>query len=232
MAGAELVEHVVQGGAPERTVLSELAVARELPSGLNATAWTGPLAYLGAAEIAELKGAPLFRTAKSKIAKHNPRKGGSNMAGKFVVSLVAASLIFTSAAFAQPPPAELQAPPRGQPGTMMGPGMMGMGRHHGIMMAPGMIQAFAEGKLAFLKSWLNITEAQSGTWTAFADVVRAQAKSIAESRQKRIPTPDQPAELTLPQWIDQHLQMMDEHLAAMKKVKPALDALYHVLTPE
>jgi hypothetical protein len=42
IAGAELVEHVVQGGAPERTVLSELA-----------------------------------------------RKGGSNMAGKFVVSLVA-----------------------------------------------------------------------------------------------------------------------------------------------
>jgi LTXXQ motif family protein len=200
------------------------------------------LAYLGAAEIAELKGAPLFQTAKSKIAKHNPRKGGSDMAGKFVVSLVAASLIFTSAAFAQPPPAEPQAPPRGQPGTMMGPGMMGhgdwapwmmgTGRHHGMMMAPGMIQAFAEGKLAFLKSWLNITEAQSGTWTAFADVVRAQAKSIAESRQKRMPTPDQPAELTLPQWVDQHLQMMDEHLAAMKKVKPALDALYQALTPE
>jgi hypothetical protein len=100
-----------------------------------------------------------------------------------------------------------------------------------MMMAPGMIQAFAEGKLAFLKSWLNITEAQSGTWTAFADVVRAQAKSLAEAQQKRMPTPGQP-ELTLPQWIDLHLQTIDEHLAAMKKVKPALDALYQALTPE
>ena len=126
---------------------------------------------------------------------------------------------------------------------MMGPGMMGhgdwapwmmgsgRGRHHGMMMAPSMIQAFAEGKLAFLKSWLSITEAQSGPWNAFADVVRAQAKSMAEAQQKRLPTPGQP-KLTLPQWVDLHLQMMEEHLAAMKKIKPALDALYQALTPE
>ena len=38
--------------------------------------------------------------------------------------------------------------------------------------------------------------------------------------------------MTLPQWVDLHLQMMEEHLAAMKKIKPALDALYQVLTPE
>ena len=167
------------------------------------------------------------------------------MTGKFVASLAAASLIIAGSALAQQPPAEPQAPARGQPGTMMGPGMMagmmghgdwapwmmGLGEHHGMMMAPGMIQAFAEGKLAFLKSWLGITEAQSGPWNAFAEAVRAQAKSMAESQQKRMPTPGQP-ELTLPQWVDLHLQMMEEHLAAMKKIKPALDALYQALTPE
>jgi hypothetical protein len=109
--------------------------------------------------------------------------------------------------------------------------MMGPGRHHGMMMAPGMIQAFAEGKLAFLKSLLGITEAQSGPWNAFAEVVRAQAKSMAEAQQKRMPTPGQP-EVTLPQWVELHLQMMEEHLAAMKKIKPAFDALYQALTPE
>jgi hypothetical protein len=122
--------------------------------------------------------------------KHKARKGGSGMTGKFVVSLAAASLIVVGSALAQQPPAEPQSPARGQSGTMMGPGMMGLGmmghddwapwmmglgRHHEMMMAPGMIQAFAEGKLAFLKSLLGITEAQSGPWTAFADVVRAQA---------------------------------------------------------
>jgi hypothetical protein len=168
------------------------------------------------------------------------------MVGKFLVSLASASLILAGSALAQQPPSEPQAPTRGQPGTMMGPGMMGpgmmghgdwapwmmgSGRHHGMMMAPGMIQAFAEGKLAFLKSLLGITEAQSGPWNAFAEVVRVQAKSMAESQQKRMPTPGQP-EVTLPQWVELHLQMMEEHLAAMKKIKPALDALYQALTPE
>jgi LTXXQ motif family protein len=178
---------------------------------------------------------------RSLGCKHEPSKEGSDMTGKLVVSLVAASLIFAGTAFAQQPPREPQAPARGQPGTMMRPGMMGhgdwapwmmgMGRHHGMMMAPGMIQAFAEGKLAFLKSWLDITEAQNGPWNAFAEVVRAQAKSMAESRQKRMPAAGQP-EVALPQWVDLHLQMMEEHLAAMKKIKPALDALYQAMTPE
>jgi LTXXQ motif family protein len=158
-----------------------------------------------------------------------------------MVSLVAASLIFAGTALAQQSPREPQAPARGQPGSMMRPGMMehgdwapwmmGMGRHHGMMMAPGMIQAFAEGKLAFLKSWLDITEAQSGPWNAFADIVRAQARSLAESQQKRMPAPGQP-ESSLPQWVDLHLETMEEHLAAMKKIKPALDSLYQALTPE
>ena len=47
------------------------------------------------------------------------------MTGKFVVSLAAASLIVVGSALAQQPPAEPQSPTRGQPGTMMGPGMMG-----------------------------------------------------------------------------------------------------------
>lgn len=94
-----------------------------------------------------------------------------------------------------------------------------------------MIQAFAEGKLAFLKSLLGITAAQSGPWNTFAEVVRAQAKSLAESQQKRMPASGQP-ELSLPQWVDLHLETMEEHLAAMKKIKPALDALYQALTPE
>ena len=168
------------------------------------------------------------------------------MVGKFAVSLTAASLILAGGALAQQAPAEPQAPARGQPGAMMGPGMMrpgmmghgdwapwmmGPGGHHAMMMAPGMIQAFAEGKLAFLKSWLGITEAQSGPWNAFADNVRAQAKSLADAQQKRMPATGQ-TQWTLPQWVDAHLQMMEDHLAAMKKVKPALDDLYRALTPE
>ena len=170
------------------------------------------------------------------------------MTGKRIVSLATAALLVAGSAFAQQPPAEAPAPP---PGTMMGPGrmgpgmmggmmghgnwgpwMMGMGGHRGMMMmAPAMMQAFAEGKLAFLRSWLGITETQSGPWNTFAEAVRVQVKSLADSQQKWMPTPGQP-DSTLPQWVDRHLQMMEEHLAAMKKIKPALDSLYQALTPE
>lgn len=168
------------------------------------------------------------------------------MIRKLAIPLAAASLILAGSAFAQQPPAEQPATsrpggPQGPMGHgkmghgMMGPGMMGhgmMGGHHGMMMmAPGMLQAFAEGKLAFLKSWLGITEAQSGPWNGFADAVRTQVKNLAEQQQKWMPTPGQP-EPSLPQSVDRHLQMMEDHLAAMKKVKPALDPLYQALTPE
>jgi hypothetical protein len=169
------------------------------------------------------------------------------MIRKFAIPLATASLILAGSAFAQQPPAEQSATPRpgGPQGPMMGqgkmghgmmgPGMMGhgiMGGHHGMMMmAPGMLQAFAEGKLAFLKSWLAITEAQTGPWNGFAEAVRTQVKNLAEQQQKWMPKPGQP-EPTLPQSIDRHLQMMEDHLAAMKKVKPALDTLYQALTPE
>lgn len=120
----------------------------------------------------------------------------------------------------------------------MGPGMMGhgawapwmmggMGGPHG-MMAPDMMPAFVEGKLAFLKTWLGITEAQNGPWNTFADAVRTQAKAMAEPKPPPAPSEGD----SLPQWIDQHIQMTEQHLAAMKKVKPTLDALYQALTPE
>lgn len=112
------------------------------------------------------------------------------------------------------------------------PWMAGLGGYHGMMMmAPGMLQAFAEGKLAFLKPWLGITEAQSGPWNSFAEAVREQAKIMAESHQKNMPAPGGP-EVTLPQWVDLHTEMLKEHLAALQKIKPSLDALYQALTPE
>ena len=76
-------------------------------------------------------------------------------------------------------------------------------------MAPGMIQAFAEGKLAFLKSWLGIDRtAQNGPWNAFADAVRAQAKSLAEVAPEADAVRPASRKRHLPQWVDRHLQMM------------------------
>lgn len=39
-----------------------------------------------------------------------------------------------------------------------------------------------EGRIAFLRTELKITDAQSGAWNAFADALRANAKSLGEVR--------------------------------------------------
>jgi len=66
----------------------------------------------------------------------------------------------------------------GQSG-MMGPGMMPMMRQmmmgqHGAM---GLPFEHVEGRIAFLKAELRITEAQAGPWSAFADTLRSNAKA-------------------------------------------------------
>src|SRR5215831_12222961 len=95
------------------------------------------------------------------------------------------------------------ASPGGQPGmagmgmmNMMGGGasmmemmgMMGMMRMMGMMgMAGGGMGGMAtidrvEGRIAFLRTELKITEAQTGAWDAFAEALRTNAKKLGEIR--------------------------------------------------
>lgn len=48
------------------------------------------------------------------------------------------------------------------------------------MMAPGRV----EGRIAFLRTELQITEAQTPAWNAFADVLRAQARGMGAMRSR------------------------------------------------
>src|SRR6516225_10621386 len=118
---------------------------------------------------------------------------------------------------ATPAPAPAQ-PPTGQPGTgMMGdmPMMNMMGRMRNMMgdmnmmggdmpmmnmmammrmmemMRPGMaVIDRIEGRIAFLRAELNITEAQASAWNAFADAMRTNAKKLAEVRASMMPQPN------------------------------------------
>ena len=105
-----------------------------------------------------------------------------------IYAVVAAVTLATgAAAYAQQSPqsmpgSQMHGPMSGQ-GMMMGPGMMGTG-----MMGPGMMPMMGmmdpgrhiEGRIAFLKTELRITEAQSPQWNAFADALRATAKRMSE----------------------------------------------------
>ena len=61
---------------------------------------------------------------------------------------------------------------------MMGPGMAGMATIERV-----------EGRIAFLRAELRITDAQASAWNAFADALRTNAKTLGEVRAAMMPQP-------------------------------------------
>ena len=138
----------------------------------------------------------------------------------------------------------------GGPGAMMGaaaqhPGMMGPGgmmdgdmmdnmrRMMGMMsmMGAGMRLGaeHIEGRLAFLKTELKITDAQAPQWNVFADAVRANAKAMADTH-KQVMSQGSPQ--TLPERLALQQKAMTAHLDAFNTTTGALDKLYDALSAD
>jgi hypothetical protein len=118
-------------------------------------------------------------------------------------------------------------------GTMGGGGMMGMMGGPGMMPMMAMMGArhgeHVEGRLAFLKTELKITEAEMPQWNAFADAVRANAKSVTGMRESMAA---RGAAKTLPDRLALAKSVMSAHLEALDKTTEALTKLYDVLSAE
>jgi hypothetical protein len=123
--------------------------------------------------------------------------------------------------------------PQQMPGPMMGDsaggpmmGMMGMG---------GMMGDHVEGRIAFLKTELKITEAQTPQWTAFSDTLRANAQRVSEMRntmmQGGMMGPGSAA-MKAPDRLDRMETMMATMVESLKATKAALAPLYAVLTDD
>jgi hypothetical protein len=109
--------------------------------------------------------------------------------------------------------------PAGMPGMGAAPGgMLGM---MGQMM-PLMSPTRVEGRLAFLKAELKITDAQASQWNAFADALRTNAKAHADMHSSMMKPGQQP---TLPDKLAMHEKMMTEHVAALSRAQGAGPAL-------
>ena len=127
--------------------------------------------------------------------------------------------------------------PGGAAGTMpmMGKGkMMGgdMSQMMPMMQGDGMgMMPFdhIEGRIAFYKAELGITDAQLPQWNALADALRGSAKSMrtamASMMQAGMPT-------TAPARMEAMVQMMSARLDAMKATLAAEKSLYAVLSDE
>ena len=116
----------------------------------------------------------------------------------------------------------MPAPGAAAPPSMGGAGMMSMMRD---MMAADHV----EGRIAYQKAELAITDAQLPQWNAVAAVLRLNSKTMQDGMAKMakdgMPT-------TAPAKGDMMVTMMSERLEGMKKLGEANKALYAVLTPD
>ena len=125
----------------------------------------------------------------------------------------------------------------GMMGPGYGPGMVGPGYGPGMMggcpmmgsNTDGQVSTFAEGRVAFLKAELAITDAQKSVWGAYAEAIKGNLKNMQGMWQtmKTIFEAKTPADR-----LDAQIAAMDSRLAALKEIKPALANLYAALSAE
>jgi hypothetical protein len=116
-------------------------------------------------------------------------------------------------------------------GGPWGPGFQGfMGQGSGAMMdRQPRIDAVIEGRLAYLKGELDITDAQAAAWTGYADAVKARIDLMQGMRQSMF---DAMQKGTAIERMDVRIANMEAMLEAMKELKPATEALYAALSDE
>lgn len=159
---------------------------------------------------------------------------------------MAAPLAITHAQTTPPgsvPPTAMQGmQPKMNP--MMAGMMSKMMSEHGNMM----MLKHTEGYLAFLKTELQITDAQSAAWTGYADAARNVAKKAREAMpampaMAAMPTPatasgatampPMPAmQVSWPDKLAASEKASTAQLDALKTMRPVVTSLYGVLTPE
>jgi LTXXQ motif family protein len=123
--------------------------------------------------------------------------------------------------------------PHGMMGDGIGPGMMGMGP--GMMAGIGsgrgmctMMMGHTDGRLAYLKAELKITDAQEQLWASYAATVRDNAKSMLAHCNDMM-SQHNSSRLSLPERLDKHEQLMAMHIEALRAMNQALKPLYAAL---
>jgi hypothetical protein len=158
----------------------------------------------------------------------------------FVAFGVASAIAFATLSISLPASAQMGRGGGYGPGMMYGqgygPGMMGNygpGMMGGCPMmgttTDGQVSTFAEGRIAFLKAELGITDAQKSEWDAYAEKIKGNLQNMQGMWQtmKTVFDAKTPADR-----LDAQIAAMDSRLAALKEIKPALSKLYAALSAE
>jgi hypothetical protein len=118
---------------------------------------------------------------------------------------------------------------RGMHGSMMQRRMMGGDCPMMGMMTGAAEGTFAEGRIAFLKAELAITDAQKPAFDAYAEVLRSNLQNMHSMRQSMM---GMTMAKTPVERLETHLAMMEGRIASLREVKPKLEALYATLSDD
>ena len=121
----------------------------------------------------------------------------------------------------------MQGMPMGPtPGTSASMPMMGMMQ---MMMGQHGMAGHIEGRIAFLKTELKITDAQQPLWDAVADAMRANSKDMTgmPNRMSMMQSPG-----PLPEKLAAREQAMSVQLEALRSLKTAVESLYAALSED
>jgi LTXXQ motif family protein len=132
---------------------------------------------------------------------------------------------------AEKPPVAPDAQTGIMAGMMRAMPMMGMMGSDGPGM--GMIE-HVEGRIAFLRAELKITDAQTRVWNDFAAALRSNAQGLGAARQWMMGQmgPGQAQERTLIQRLDAQERWLTARLEGTRALKTALTNLYGQLSSE
>jgi hypothetical protein len=119
---------------------------------------------------------------------------------------------------------------------MMGPGMMGnMPMGMGSMgqgMGPGMMMGqgpMMEGRLAYLKAELGITDTQAAAWDGYVSAVKARGDTMKSMHATMMQAMQSGTAIAR---LDAHAAAMQSMMDSMNALKPATEALYKVLNDD
>lgn len=156
------------------------------------------------------------------------------MARTFRTALAAALLPLSFVTMAMAQDQTQQRMPMMGPG-MMGPsmhGMMGQGMGPRMMMGPGMMMdsgPMVEGRLAYLKAELGITDKEAEAWDGYARAVKSRATAMRDMHTAMAKAMQTGSAVDR---IRAHAEAMQSMADSMKALIPPTEALYGALSVE
>jgi len=91
------------------------------------------------------------------------------------------------------------------------------------------LEARVEGRLAYAKTLLGITDSEAAAWKAYEDVSRANVQRLRVARQVMLTAEQSGSPIDR---MQAQTNMMQAQLDARKALQPVTEALYKALTPE